>query len=85
MARLKDVRHLYRHYRPSTDRIGSARAVITLEGERDNKLMNIEVVTASIAHEVRQPLAAIAANGGATLQFLQRVPLTSEGAEILNQ
>jgi PAS domain S-box-containing protein len=50
-------------------------AVITLEGERDNKLMNIEVVTASIAHEVRQPLAAIAMNGSAALRFLERVPL----------
>jgi PAS domain S-box-containing protein len=61
-------------------------AVITLEGERDNKLMNIEVVTASISHEVRQPLAAIAANGGAALQFLQRVPLDlGKVREILNQ
>jgi PAS domain S-box-containing protein len=61
-------------------------AVFTLEGERDNKLMNIEVVTASIAHEVRQPLAAIAANGGAALQFLQRVPLDlGKVREILNQ
>jgi PAS domain S-box-containing protein len=33
-------------------------AVMTLERERDNKLVNIEAVTASIAHEVRQPLAA---------------------------
>jgi PAS domain S-box-containing protein len=61
-------------------------AVMTLQGERDNKLMNIEVVTASIAHEVRQPLAAIAANGGAALQFLQRVPLDlGKVREILNQ
>jgi PAS domain S-box-containing protein len=61
-------------------------AVITLEGERDNKLMNIEVVTASIAHEVRQPLAAIAANGGAALKFMQRVPLDLDKVrEILNQ
>jgi len=50
-------------------------AVIRLEGERDNKLMNIEVVTASIAHEVRQPLAAIAINSSAALGFLERVPL----------
>src|ERR1700704_1567902 len=50
-------------------------AVITLEGERDNKLMNIEVVTASIAHEVRQPLAAIAINCSAALRFLERAPL----------
>src|ERR1700722_12866499 len=50
-------------------------AVMSLEGERDNKLMNIEAVTASIAHEVRQPLAAIAMNGEAALQFLEGVPL----------
>jgi PAS domain S-box-containing protein len=49
-------------------------AVIKLEGERDNKLMNIEVVTASIAHEVRQPLAAITINGSAALRFLEMVP-----------
>jgi C4-dicarboxylate-specific signal transduction histidine kinase len=61
-------------------------AVITLEGERDNKLMNIEVVTASIAHEVRQPLAAIATNGAAALRFLERVPLDiDEVRTILNQ
>jgi signal transduction histidine kinase len=40
--------------------------------------MNIEVVTASIAHEVRQPLTGIATNGGAALRFLQRVPLDVE-------
>jgi PAS domain S-box-containing protein len=61
-------------------------ALITVERERDNKLMNIEVVTASIAHEVRQPLAAIAANGSAALQFLQRAPLDLDRTrEILNQ
>jgi signal transduction histidine kinase len=36
--------------------------------------MNIEVVTASIAHEVRQPLAAIATNGAAALLFMEKVP-----------
>src|SRR5258708_1575731 len=60
-------------------------AVITLEGERDNNLMNIEVVTASIAHEVRQPLAAIAANGSAALRFIDRAPLDiDEVRAILN-
>jgi PAS domain S-box-containing protein len=49
-------------------------AVITLEGERDNKLMNIEAVTASIAHEVRQPLAAISINCSTAQKFLERVP-----------
>jgi PAS domain S-box-containing protein len=61
-------------------------AVISLEGERDNKLMNIEAVTASIAHEVRQPLAAIAMNGEAALQFLEGMPLDIDRVRaILNQ
>jgi len=60
-------------------------AVITLQGERDNKLMNIEVVTASIAHEVRNPLAAITANGSAAARFLARTPLdVDEMRRILN-
>jgi C4-dicarboxylate-specific signal transduction histidine kinase len=50
-------------------------AIVTLQGERDNKLMNIEVVTASIAHEVGQPLAAIATNGSAALRFLDATTL----------
>jgi PAS domain S-box-containing protein len=45
-----------------------------LERERQNKLMNVEAITASIAHEVRQPLAAIAANGNAALRFLEKTP-----------
>jgi PAS domain S-box-containing protein len=61
-------------------------AVIKLEGERDNKLINIEVVTASITHEVRQPLAAIAINGSAAQKFLERVPLDiGRVRAILNQ
>jgi PAS domain S-box-containing protein len=61
-------------------------AVVTLEGERDSKLMNIEAVAASIAHEVRQPIAAIAINGGAALKFLERVPLDLDRVRaILNQ
>jgi C4-dicarboxylate-specific signal transduction histidine kinase len=58
-------------------------AVITLEGERDNKLMNIEVVTASIAHEVRQPLSAIAINGSAALRFLERAPLDIDEVRVI--
>jgi signal transduction histidine kinase len=42
--------------------------------ERNNKLMNMEAMAASIAHEVRQPLAAIAINGAATLNFLKLTP-----------
>lgn len=50
-------------------------AIARLERERDNKLLNIEAVTASIAHEVRQPLAAIATNGSAARRYLGRTPL----------
>jgi PAS domain S-box-containing protein len=60
-------------------------AVITLESERDNKLMNIEAVTASITHEVRQPLTAIAMNASAAVRFLERAPLDiDEVRRILN-
>jgi signal transduction histidine kinase len=45
-----------------------------LERERDNKLVNAQAITAAIAHEVKQPLAAIVTNGGAALRFLDRTP-----------
>jgi len=37
-------------------------------------LMNAQAITAAIAHEVKQPLAAIVINGGAALRFLDRIP-----------
>jgi signal transduction histidine kinase len=36
--------------------------------------MNLDATVASIAHEVRQPLAAISTHGQAALRFLKRVP-----------
>lgn len=51
-----------------------ARSNTLLQRERDNKLMNIEAVTASIAHELRQPLTSIAANAGAIKHFLKMAP-----------
>lgn len=42
--------------------------------ERNNKLMNLEAVAASLAHEVRQPLTAIIAFAQAVRQFLTRDP-----------
>ena len=51
-----------------------ARSNLLLERERDNKLMNMQAITAAIAHEVRQPLAAIVTNGGAALRFLAKTP-----------
>jgi signal transduction histidine kinase len=49
-------------------------ALRTLQRERDNKLLSARAATAAIAHEVRQPLTAIAANGGAARLFLRRSP-----------
>ena len=47
-----------------------ARSYRLLEHERNNKLMNVEAITASIAHEVRQPLTAIASSSNAAVRFL---------------
>jgi signal transduction histidine kinase len=45
-----------------------------LERERDNKLMNLEAITASISHELKQPLTAIVTNASAGLRWLTRTP-----------
>jgi signal transduction histidine kinase len=63
-----------------------ARANMTLEHERANKLMSIEAVTASISHEVRQPLASIMASGEAALALLEKTPPDlAEARESLNE
>jgi two-component system, NtrC family, sensor kinase len=51
-----------------------SRSIGELQRERSNKLMNLEAMVASISHEVRQPLASIASNGGAALRFLKHEP-----------
>jgi len=58
--------------RQSTDQLG--RSVAELQRERNNKLMNLEAMAASISHEVKQPLASIAMNGGAAQRFLKHMP-----------
>jgi signal transduction histidine kinase len=50
------------------------RATLLLQRERENKLANLDAVVASIAHEVRQPLTAIAAHGAAARRYLDRSP-----------
>src|SRR5215469_14551976 len=50
------------------------RSVADLQRERNNKLMNLEAMAASISHEVRQPLTSIATNGSAALRFLEHMP-----------
>jgi two-component system, NtrC family, sensor kinase len=58
--------------RQRTDQLG--RSVAELQRERNNKLMNLEAMAASISHEVRQPLTGIATNGSAALRFLEHMP-----------
>jgi signal transduction histidine kinase len=50
------------------------RVTVMLHRERSNKLANLEGVVASIAHEVRQPLACIAVRGAAAQRYLDRAP-----------
>jgi signal transduction histidine kinase len=47
---------------------------LALHRERNNKLMNLEAMAASISHEVKQPLAAIATDGYAAKRFLRHAP-----------
>jgi len=49
-------------------------AITRLERERENKLMSLEAIMASIGHEVRQPLAALVANSSAALRFSKKTP-----------
>jgi signal transduction histidine kinase len=51
-----------------------ARSNAMLRRERDSRLISAAAVVASISHEVRQPLAAIAMNGGAATRFLAMTP-----------
>jgi two-component system NtrC family sensor kinase len=63
---------LFGELRQRTDELG--RSVAELQRERNNKLMSLEAMAAAISHEVRQPLAGIASNGGAALRFLGHAP-----------
>ena len=49
------------------------RSVSELQRERNNRLMNLEAMAASIGHEVRQPLGAIAAHGTRLGELFNRV------------
>ncbi len=51
-----------------------ALANMLLRRERDNKLMNMAAVVASISHEVKQPLSAIVMRASTALRFLGHAP-----------
>ena len=57
-----------------------ARSNVMLERERDQKLLNAQAITVSIAHEIRQPLGAIVANGETALIYLAKAPPDLESA-----
>jgi signal transduction histidine kinase len=62
-----------------------AHSNMMLRRQQNNKLINIEAMAASIAHEVRQPLAAIVMNGSSALRFLgMSAPNLEEARSSLN-
>jgi signal transduction histidine kinase len=58
-----------------------ARSHAMLLHERDNKLMNLEALTAAIRHEVNQPLTSITLNGESLKLYLRKVPLQLDEAD----
>jgi signal transduction histidine kinase len=50
--------------------------------EQNNRLMNLEALAASIAHEVRQPLTSIVMGGSALLRFFADTPPKLEKARL---
>jgi signal transduction histidine kinase len=51
-----------------------ANAIVLLRRERTNRLMSLDAATATMAHELRQPLTAIAARGESALNWLKKTP-----------
>jgi len=51
-----------------------ARSNAMLLREQNSRLMNLEALAASIAHEVRQPLSYVVMGGGALLRYLADIP-----------
>ncbi|MBV9018437.1 MAG: MASE4 domain-containing protein [Alphaproteobacteria bacterium] len=49
-----------------------ARSNSALQRERSNKLLSLDAMAASIAHEVNQPLSALVTNGGIGLRLLAK-------------
>jgi signal transduction histidine kinase len=62
-----------------------ARSNAMLQREQDNKFMNLEALASSIAHELRQPLAAIMLNVHAAMQVIKRKPELAEASSALRR
>jgi len=62
-----------------------ALSVMAQRHEREGRLMTLDTITASVAHEINQPLTAIVVNGNASLRYLARVkPDVDEARAALN-
>jgi signal transduction histidine kinase len=51
-----------------------ANAIVLLRRERANRLMNLDAAMSALAHELKQPLAAVGMSGAAALNWLNREP-----------
>ena len=51
-----------------------ASAIVLQRRERAHRLMSVDAATAAIAHEIKQPLAAISARCSAAVKWLKRTP-----------
>jgi signal transduction histidine kinase len=58
-----------------------ASAIVLQRRERINRLLSVDAITAAIAHELRNPLGAIALNASTILSQLQSTPRELEGIE----
>jgi signal transduction histidine kinase len=70
---LKETTELYAHL---------ARSNLLLERERTNKLLNLEVMMASVVHEISQPLGAVSLNAETAAILLGKAPF--DAAKVSN-
>jgi signal transduction histidine kinase len=66
---LKETANLYGRF---------ARSNLLLERERNSKLMDLEIMSASIVHEISQPLGAISLNSETAILLLNKSPPNSD-------
>jgi C4-dicarboxylate-specific signal transduction histidine kinase len=58
-----------------------ANTVLLLRRERSNRLMSLDAATAAMAHELKQPLAAIASMSRAASNWIKRTPPVLDEAQ----
>jgi integral membrane sensor domain MASE1 len=63
---------LFSERRANEERL--TRSNVMLQQERNNRLMKIDAITSAMAHEVRQPLTAIALSGALGMRSLTKEP-----------